>query len=181
SVCIYLCMCTCAHLLFCVRVGITIRKHIGFERYISNCISSSPHLSPSLRLDGEVGGLFLQAPPCVGVGARLAGARDSGYDSLRRRMSVLDRLVQTHVVWLQLGLNHADSTSILEPQPTGTFLVRKSTTLQRKVISLRMHQDSETPVKDFPVKESQYTFSLEGSGLGFADLFRLVAFCCISR
>ncbi|KAM9394695.1 ras and Rab interactor 2 [Salvelinus alpinus] len=132
-------------------------------------------------LDGEVGGLFLQAPPCVGVGARLAGARDSGYDSLRRRMSVLDRLVQTHVVWLQLGLNHADSTSILEPQPTGTFLVRKSTTLQRKVISLRMHQDSETPVKDFPVKESQYTFSLEGSGLGFADLFRLVAFCCISR
>uniref|UniRef100_A0AAZ3PFG0 Ras and Rab interactor 2a n=1 Tax=Oncorhynchus tshawytscha TaxID=74940 RepID=A0AAZ3PFG0_ONCTS len=101
------------------------------------------------------------APPCVGVGARLAGARDSGYDSLRRRMSVLDRLVQTHVVWLQLGLNHADSTSILEPQPTGTFLVRKSTTLQRKVISLRMHQDSETPVKDFPVKESQYNYVLE--------------------
>lgn len=113
----YVHLCTLAFLCTC---GYYYQEtYIGFERYISNGISSSPHLSPSLRLDGEVGGLFLQAPPCVGVGARLAGARDSGYDSLRRRMSVLDRLVQTHVVWLQLGLNHADSTSILEPQPTG--------------------------------------------------------------
>ncbi|KAM9561260.1 ras and Rab interactor 2-like isoform 1-T2 [Salvelinus alpinus] len=132
-------------------------------------------------LDGQVGGLFLQAPPCVGVRAGLAGVRDSGYDSLRRRMSVLDWLVQTHAVWLQLGLSRPEATRKLQPQPTGTFLVRKSTTLQRKVISLRMHQDSETPVKDFPVKECQYTFSLEGSGLSFADLFHLVAFCCISR
>uniref|UniRef100_A0A4W5NZ96 Ras and Rab interactor 2 n=1 Tax=Hucho hucho TaxID=62062 RepID=A0A4W5NZ96_9TELE len=132
-------------------------------------------------LDGQVGGLFLQAPPCVGVRSGLAGIRDSGYDSLRRRMSVLDRLVQTHAVWLQLGLSRAEATRKLQPQPAGTFLVRKSTTLQRKVISLRMHQDSETPVKDFPVKECQYTFSLEGSGISFADLFHLVAFCCISR
>ncbi|KAM6956550.1 ras and Rab interactor 2 [Aplochiton taeniatus] len=129
-------------------------------------------------LDGEVGGLFLQAPPCGGVGA---GVRDSGYDSLHRRMSVLDRLAQTHAVWLQLGLSHADATRILQEQPTGTFLVRKSLTLQRKVISLRMDKESETVIKDFPVKESQYTFSLEGSGLSFADLFRLVSFCCISR
>ncbi|XP_020350770.1 ras and Rab interactor 2 isoform X1 [Oncorhynchus kisutch] len=130
-------------------------------------------------LDGQVGGLFL--PPCVGVRAGLAGVRDSGYDSLHRRMSVLDRLVQTHAVWLQLGLSRAEATRKLQSQPTGTFLVRKSTTLQRKVISLRMHQDSETPIKDFPVKECQYTFSLERSGLSFADLFHLVAFCCISR
>ncbi|XP_071403270.1 ras and Rab interactor 2-like isoform X1 [Centroberyx affinis] len=132
-------------------------------------------------LGGEVGGLFLQASPCAGIGAGLAGARDSGYDSLRRRMSVLDRLVQTHAVWLQLGHSHQDATRILQSQPTGTFVVRKSTSLQRKVISLRMDKDSTTAVKDFPVKESQYTFSLEGSGLSFADLFRLVAFCCISR
>ncbi|XP_029926725.1 ras and Rab interactor 2 isoform X2 [Myripristis murdjan] len=133
------------------------------------------------RLGGEVGGLFLQASPCAGMAAGLAGARDSGYDSLRRRMSVLDRLVQTHAVWLQLGLSHQDATRILQGQPAGTFLVRKSTSLQKKVISLRMDKDSAVPVKDFPVKESQYTFSLEGSGLSFADLFRLVAFCCISR
>nr|XP_033469402.1 ras and Rab interactor 2-like [Epinephelus lanceolatus] len=135
-------------------------------------------------LDGlgeEVGGLFLQASPCAGIGAGLAGARDSGYDSLHRRLSVLDRLVHTHAVWLQLGLSHQDAIQILQNQPTGTFVVRKSTSLQRKVISLRMNKDSAVPVKDFPVKESQYTFSLVGSGLSFADLFRLVAFCCISR
>lgn len=37
-----------------------------------------------------------------------------------------------------------------------TFLVRKSTSLQKKVISVRMNKDSAVPVKDFPVKESQY-------------------------
>ncbi|KAM9365080.1 ras and Rab interactor 2 isoform 1-T1 [Pholidichthys leucotaenia] len=115
------------------------------------------------------------------MGAGLAGVRDSGYDSLHRRLSVLDMLVHTHAVWLQLGLSHQDATHILQNQPTGTFLVRKSTALQKKVISLRMGKDCGVPVKDFPVRESQYTFSLEGSGLSFADLFRLMAFCCISR
>uniref|UniRef100_A0A3Q3W163 Uncharacterized protein n=1 Tax=Mola mola TaxID=94237 RepID=A0A3Q3W163_MOLML len=133
------------------------------------------------KLGEEVGGLFLRASPRAGIRAVPAGARDSGYDSLRRRLSVLDRLMHTHAVWLQLGISHQDATRLLQSQPTGIFVVRKSTSLQRKVISLRMDKDSDLPVKDFPVKESQYTFSLEGSGLSFADLFRLVAFCCISR
>ncbi|CDQ66699.1 unnamed protein product [Oncorhynchus mykiss] len=119
-------------------------------------------------LDGQVGGLFL--PPCVGVRAGLAGVRDSGNDSLRR-MSVLDRLVQTHAVWLQLGLSRAEATRKLQPQPTGTFLVRKSTTLRRKVISLRMHQDSETPVKDFPVKECQCSKHMAYQFLSIRDLY----------
>ncbi|XP_063347838.1 ras and Rab interactor 2 [Pelmatolapia mariae] len=132
-------------------------------------------------LGEEVGGLFLQASPCAGIGGGLAGARDSGYDSLHRRLSVLDRLVHTHTVWLQLGLSHKEAMHILQNEPAGTFVVRKSASLQKKVISLRMDKDSSVPVKDFPVKESQYTFSLEGSGLSFADLFHLMAFCCISR
>ncbi|CAG05148.1 unnamed protein product, partial [Tetraodon nigroviridis] len=108
-------------------------------------------------------------------------ARDSGYDSLHRRLSVLDRLVQTHAVWLQLGLSHQEAALILQNQPAGTFLVRKSSRMQRKVISVRMDHDAAPPVQDFPVRENRFTFSLEGSGLSFADLFRLVAFCCISR
>lgn len=38
-----------------------------------------------------------------------------------------------------------------------TFVVRKSTSLQRKVISVRMDKDLALPVRDFPVKESQYS------------------------
>lgn len=114
-----------------------------------------------IGLGEEVGGLFLQASPCAGISAGLAGVRDSGYDSLHRRLSVLDRLVQTHSVWLQLGLSHMDAARILHNQPTGTFVVRKSISLQRKVISLRMDKDCAVPIKDFPVKESQYSKHLQ--------------------
>uniref|UniRef100_A0A9J8BPF0 Ras and Rab interactor 2a n=1 Tax=Cyprinus carpio carpio TaxID=630221 RepID=A0A9J8BPF0_CYPCA len=127
-------------------------------------------------LEGEVSGLFLQSSACAGT----PGVRDSGYDSLRRRMSILDRLIQTHSVWLLLSLSDEEARRILQPQPAGSFVVRRCNKLQKKVISLRMDSDTLI-VRDFPVKESQYTFSLEGSGISFADLFRLVAFCCISR
>ncbi|XP_029305269.1 ras and Rab interactor 2-like [Cottoperca gobio] len=157
---------------FAVEIG-TLKKEMGKK---TEPAEGDPKTDTLLGLGEEVGGLFLQASPCAGI-----RARDSGYDSLHRRLNVLDRLVHTHAVWLQLGLSHQDATNILQSQPTGTFVVRKSTSLQRKVISLRMNEDSAVPVKDFPVKESQYTFSLVGSGLSFADLFRLVAFCCISR
>ncbi|KAL0178007.1 hypothetical protein M9458_026901, partial [Cirrhinus mrigala] len=40
-------------------------------------------------------GLFLQSSACAGA----PGVRDSGYDSLRRRISIVDRLMQTHSVW----------------------------------------------------------------------------------
>ncbi|XP_041645339.1 ras and Rab interactor 2 [Cheilinus undulatus] len=162
---------------FAWEIG-TLKKEMGKK---TKPAEEDSKTDPFLGLSEEVGGLFLPASPRAGIGAGHAGARDSGYDSLHRRLSVLDRLVHTHAVWLQLGLSHQDATRLLQSQPTGTFVVRKSTSLQRKVLSVRMGQDSEVPVKDFLVKESQYTFSLEGSGLSFADLFRLVAFCCISR
>ncbi|XP_056616556.1 ras and Rab interactor 2 [Triplophysa dalaica] len=127
-------------------------------------------------LEGEVSGLFLQSTACAGT----PGVRDSGYDSLRRRLSILDRLMQTHSIWLLLSLNEEEARRVLQLQPAGTFVVRRCPKLQKKVISLRMDNDI-CPVRNFPVKESQYTFSLEGSGISFADLFRLVAFCCISR
>ncbi|XP_051242061.1 ras and Rab interactor 2 isoform X1 [Dicentrarchus labrax] len=129
-------------------------------------------------LESEVSGVYLQSPHCGGVGVE----RDSGYDSLRRRMSVLDRLTQTHPVWLLLAVSEEEASHILLKQPPGVFLVRKSAALQRKVLSVRLKEDqSGTPISHFPVRESQYTFSLDGSGISFADLFRLVAFYCISR
>ncbi|XP_053430238.1 ras and Rab interactor 2 isoform X4 [Nycticebus coucang] len=107
--------------------------------------------------------------------------RDSGYDSLSSRLSVLDRLLHTHPVWLQLGLSEEEAAEVLQPQPPGLFLVHKSTKMQKKVLSLRLPQEFGTSLKEFAIKESAYTFSLEGSGISFADLFRLIAFYCISR
>lgn len=71
------------------------------------------------RLGEEVGGLFLQASPRAGIVAAPAGARDSGYDSLHRRLSILDRLMHTHAVWLQLGLSHQEATVMLQSQRSG--------------------------------------------------------------
>lgn len=45
--------------------------------------------------------------------------RDSGYDSLSNKLSILDKLLHTHPVWLQLGLNDTEATEILRAQPPG--------------------------------------------------------------
>lgn len=63
--------------------------------------------------------MYLQARHCGG----LVGERDSGYDSLRRRMSVWDRLTQTHPAWLLLGVSEEEANRILLKQPPG---VRRS-------------------------------------------------------
>lgn len=174
---------------FACEIG-TLKKEMGHKSEPKAADSGSE--APDSLVE-DVGGLFLSGSPCSGlcsgVESRLSpglssgpsGLRDSGYSgSLHRRLTVLDRLARTHAVWLQLGLSQQGALKILKNQPLGSFVVRRSVSQQRKVISVRMDSDS-APVKDFPVKESQYSFSLEGSGLSFADLFRLVAFCCISR
>lgn len=143
-------------------------------------VQASPAVdTDAMELRGLESGVYLQAPHCGGLG----GERDSGYDSLRRRMSVWDRLTQTHPAWLLLAVSEEEAGRILLKQPPGVFVVRRSAALQRKVLSVRLEEDQEsgTSISHFPVRESQYTFSLEGSGISFADLFRLVAFYCISR
>uniref|UniRef100_A0A3B3RGV6 Ras and Rab interactor 2 n=1 Tax=Paramormyrops kingsleyae TaxID=1676925 RepID=A0A3B3RGV6_9TELE len=109
------------------------------------------------ELEGQMTGVYMQSPTF----ADPTTPRDSGYDSLRRHMSVLDRLKQTHSVWLLLGLGDEEAVRILQSQPPGVFLVRKSAKLKRKVISLRMDSFSDAVVRDFPVKETQYNQVLE--------------------
>lgn len=141
-------------------------------------------LSLFFRLQG---GAYLQPPHCSG----LVGEWDSGYDSLRRRMSVLDRLTETHQVWLLLAVSEDEASSILLKQPPGVrghwiglnimkagfvvhrvffqvFLVRKSAVLQKKVLSVRLDEDhSESPISHFHIRESQY---------GKSELFVLIDF-----
>ncbi|XP_034470854.1 ras and Rab interactor 2 isoform X2 [Hippoglossus hippoglossus] len=99
-----------------------------------------------------------------------------------RLFSVLDRLLLTHPVWLQLSLNHDSALYILLREPVGTFLVRKCSSSQRKVLCLRVTADrSASSVKECFICEEDSTFALESSALSFPDLCRLVAFYCVSR
>ncbi|KAM9335369.1 ras and Rab interactor 2 [Symphorus nematophorus] len=100
----------------------------------------------------------------------------------QRAFSVLDRLLITHPVWLQLSLNQDSALYILLREPVGTFLVRKCSSSQRKVLCLRVAADkSASSVKECFICEEDSTFALESSALSFPDLCRLVAFYCISR
>ncbi|XP_051900908.1 ras and Rab interactor 2-like [Pristis pectinata] len=100
------------------------------------------------------------------------------------KVSVLDRLIFTHSVWLQLSMNSATSLHILQRENPGMFLVRKSATSQRKVLSVRVADDSDPSfVQDFPIIEDSgnTAFSLEGSTVVFEDLFHLISFYCVTR
>ncbi|XP_070849179.1 ras and Rab interactor 2 [Chaetodon trifascialis] len=100
----------------------------------------------------------------------------------QRAFSVLDRLLITHPVWLQLSLNQDSALYMLLREPVGTFLVRKCSSSQRKVLCLRVTADkSASSVKECFICEEDSTFALENSALSFPDLCRLVAFYCVSR
>ncbi|KAK9955543.1 hypothetical protein ABG768_015408 [Culter alburnus] len=99
-----------------------------------------------------------------------------------RSISVLDRLLLTHPVWLQLSVNSATALHILRREPPGTFLVRKSSTSQKKMLCVRLADDSMPSFfKQVVIREEDSAFSLESSGISFPDLCRLIAFYCVSR
>lgn len=97
---------------------------------------------------------------------------------------MLDRLLLTVPVWLQLSINAATALHILQREPPGTFLVRKSRTSQRNVLCVRLADDSVPSfVQQFGIREesASKTLSLETSAISFPDLPRLISFYCVSR
>ncbi|XP_062849448.1 ras and Rab interactor 2 [Trichomycterus rosablanca] len=101
-------------------------------------------------------------------------------DGLQRSLSVLDRLLLTHSIWLQLSINPESARCILQRELVGTFLVCKCSSTQKKVLCVTV-QETNVCVAQYPIREEDSTFSLESSALSFPDLCRLVAFYCISR
>ncbi|CDQ69846.1 unnamed protein product [Oncorhynchus mykiss] len=100
----------------------------------------------------------------------------------QRSFSVLDRLLHTHPIWLQLSINADSALYILLREPVGTFLVRKCSSSQRKMLCVRVTADrAASSIKECLICEEDSTFALESSALSFPDLCRLVAFYCISR
>uniref|UniRef100_A0A673IN09 Ras and Rab interactor 2-like n=1 Tax=Sinocyclocheilus rhinocerous TaxID=307959 RepID=A0A673IN09_9TELE len=99
-----------------------------------------------------------------------------------RSISVLDRLLLTHPVWLQLSINSAPALHILRREPPGTFLVRRSSTSQKKMLCVRLADDSMPSFfKQVTISLLSTAFSLESSAISFPDLCRLIAFYCVSR
>nr|XP_020455378.1 ras and Rab interactor 3-like [Monopterus albus] len=99
-----------------------------------------------------------------------------------KSITILDRLLLTVPVWLQLSINPATALHILRQEPPGTFLVRKSRTFQRNVLCVRLADDVMLSfVQQFGIREEDSTLSLETSAISFPDLPRLISFYCVSR
>ncbi|KAF6352275.1 Ras and Rab interactor 3 [Rhinolophus ferrumequinum] len=102
---------------------------------------------------------------------------------LRRGISVLEKLIKTCPVWLQLGLGRAEAARILHREAAGTFLVRQDSSLKHLVLCVHFPslQKSSSEVLEYTIKEEKSILYLEGSVLVFEDIFRLIAFYCVSR
>ncbi|NWU99968.1 RIN3 protein, partial [Upupa epops] len=97
-------------------------------------------------------------------------------------ISILDKLVKTCPVWLQLNMTQQRAGAILCKESAGIFLVRKEGNMNHMVLAVRLPEHNETPsVLEYNIKEEKSILYLEGSVLVFEDVFKLVAFYCVSR
>ncbi|ELW55811.1 Ras and Rab interactor 3, partial [Tupaia chinensis] len=101
----------------------------------------------------------------------------------RQGISVLEKLVKTCPVWLQLGLGQAEAARILHRELAGMFLVRRDSSSKHLVLCVHFPSRSENAaeVLEYTIKEEKSILYLEGSVLVFEDIFRLIAFYCVSR
>lgn len=97
-------------------------------------------------------------------------------------MSILDRLIRTCPVWLQLNARKERVAEVLQKEPRGTFMVRKDCSLTNMVLSANFLGEDGTPkIIDYSIKEEKSIMYLDGSLLVFEDIFKMVAFYCVSR
>ncbi|NXI46137.1 RIN3 protein, partial [Galbula dea] len=97
-------------------------------------------------------------------------------------ISILDKLIKTCPVWLQLNMNQERAGAILGKETAGIFLVRKEGNVNNMVLAVCLPVQNEAPnVLEYNIKEEKSILYLEGSVLVFEDVFKLVAFYCVSR
>ncbi|XP_072479378.1 ras and Rab interactor 3 isoform X2 [Notamacropus eugenii] len=102
---------------------------------------------------------------------------------LPRGISVLEKLIATCPVWLQLDMDQDKAAQILQGETTGIFLVRRESNLKHMILSVHFPSFNETlsDVLEYNIKEEKSILYLEGSVLVFEDIFKLIAFYCVSR
>ncbi|XP_070622676.1 ras and Rab interactor 1 [Erythrolamprus reginae] len=102
-----------------------------------------------------------------------------GAVSLPSNISLVGRLRLTQPVWLQLGINSAAALHILQREPAGTFLVRRSNTRQCQVLCLRLLNGSSPAfVTTYLLHQERAAVTLEGSDQSFPTLLHLIASYC---
>ncbi|XP_042302083.1 LOW QUALITY PROTEIN: ras and Rab interactor 3 [Sceloporus undulatus] len=97
-------------------------------------------------------------------------------------ISVLDKLIKTCPAWLQLSLSKEKAAEILGKEPAGIFMVRKDEKVKHLFLSVHYPTQTEaSEVLEYNIKEEKLLLYLEGSLLVFEDIFKLIAFYCVSR
>ncbi|KAF4102376.1 hypothetical protein G5714_017176 [Onychostoma macrolepis] len=97
-------------------------------------------------------------------------------------ISILEKLIKTCPVWLQLGMKQDRAMHILSKEFPGIFLVRRDASQKTMILAVRLpDQLGEPHVKELPIKEEKSLLYLEGSVLVFENIFKLIAFYCVSR
>ncbi|XP_073419383.1 ras and Rab interactor 1 [Dendrobates tinctorius] len=97
-------------------------------------------------------------------------------------LSVSERLLLTQSVWLHLSVNSATALHILQREPPGTFLVRRSNTRQQLVLCVRLSDDrGPSFIHQSYIHEGPSGLCLENSPLTFPDLVKLVSYYSTER
>ncbi|XP_044127611.1 ras and Rab interactor 3 isoform X1 [Bufo gargarizans] len=97
-------------------------------------------------------------------------------------ISILDRLIKTCPVWLQLCMGAQQAVEILRREASGVFLVTRDVEVKGMVLWVRLSECREAAdVLRYNIREEKTMVNVEGSVLVFKDIFKLVAFYCVSR
>ncbi|XP_076156905.1 ras and Rab interactor 3 isoform X2 [Alosa pseudoharengus] len=140
-------------------------------------VSSPPASGSSGPASSGAGGASTSTSTSVSTSAAAA----SGLP-LFPSISVLERLIKTCPVWLQLGVTKERATNILNKESPRIFLVRKDPSLKAMVLAVRLPDQGGAPqIQELVVKEEKSLIYLEGSVLVFDNIFKLIAFYCVSR
>uniref|UniRef100_A0A8C8B4H8 SH2 domain-containing protein n=1 Tax=Otus sunia TaxID=257818 RepID=A0A8C8B4H8_9STRI len=71
-------------------------------------------------------------------------------------ISILDKLIKTCPVWLQLNMNQERAGAILGKETAGIFLVRKEGNVKNMVLAVRLPVQNEAPgVVEYNIKEEK--------------------------
>uniref|UniRef100_A0A8D2PLK9 Uncharacterized protein n=1 Tax=Zosterops lateralis melanops TaxID=1220523 RepID=A0A8D2PLK9_ZOSLA len=90
-------------------------------------------------------------------------------------ISILDKLIKTCPVWLQLNMSQERAGAILGKETAGIFLVRKEGNVSNMVLAVRLPVQNEDPgVLEYNIKEEKSSKVFTFSGLPLVIVLSLL-------